>query len=259
LNFDDRYERQVKFSPFGEKGQRRLRKSRVVIVGCGGLGANILNLLTRAGAGYIRVIDGDKVEPGNLHRQVLYTERDVIDGMNKAQVAVQRVSEFNSDVSLEPHVARLNADNAIELLSDVDLILDGTDNFESRYIINDFAVKTKTPWIYGGAVGANAACMTFAPGGPCLRCLWPHPPKADQLPSGATHGVLSATPALAASLQVAAAMRILAGHDPIPRLLEIDVWNQQRASVTIKKNPDCVACVQGMYEFLDAPNPGTEV
>jgi len=216
LNFDDRYDRQVKFSPFGERGQRRLGKSRVVIVGCGGLGANILNLLTRAGAGYIRVIDGDKVESGNLHRQVLYTERDVLDGVNKAQVAVQRVSEFNSEVILEARVARLSARNADELLSDVDLILDGTDNFESRYIINDFAVKTKTPWIYGGAVGSNAACAVFSPGGPCLRCLWPYPPKADQLPSGATHGVIASAPALAASLQVAAAMRILAGHDPPP-------------------------------------------
>ncbi len=251
LNFEDRYKRQIKFHPLGKKGQRRIEKSRVAIVGCGGLGANILNLLTRAGVGFIRVIDGDKVEAGNLHRQPLYTEKDVIAGSFKAQVAVKRAAQFNSEVKLEARVARLEPKNVEDLLSGVDLICDGSDNFLTRYIINDFAVKEKIPWIYGGAVGSGAACMAFTPQGPCLRCLWPEIPKKGRLPSGATHGVLPPTPALAASLQAAAAMRVLAGYDAPERFLEVDVWEFRQASITVKKNPECVACGKGVYEFLD--------
>lgn len=248
----DRYQRQALFAPLGAAGQARLGAARVAIVGAGALGTHLVNLLARGGVGFLRVIDRDVVEWTNLHRQVMFDESDAREGRPKAEAAAAAVARFNAEVAVEPRVADLSPRNAAELLAGVDLILDGTDNVETRYLINDFAVKTGVPWIYGGAVGSTAVACAFAPGGPCLRCLWDDPPPPGSLPTCDTAGVLPSAPALAASLQAAWAMRALAGDAIEPWLVQIDVWDGQTARVRVRKRDDCKTCVRGAYEFADA-------
>ncbi len=246
----ERYAAQILFAPLGREGQKRLLAARVAVVGCGGLGTNIINLLVRGGVGNLRVIDGDAVEETNLHRQVLYYESDAKDGVPKVEAVLRRAAKINSSVRIDARVARLVPENAEELLSGVDLILDGTDNFETRYLINDFAVKNRVPWIYGGALGSQAACMTFVPGGPCLRCLWPDCPPTGTQPTSRDTGVLPQAPAVAGAFQAASAMRLLAGHAPSEHLIQMDVWDQAVARLHVKKNARCPCCAEGVFDFL---------
>lgn len=252
MDVTDRYSRQLLFPPLGGDGQERLLRAFVAVVGCGALGTNIVNLLARAGVGFLRVIDRDVVELSNLHRQVLFDEEDARQGAPKAEAAKKHIKRINSTIEVDARVVDLVPRNIGRLLEGADLILDGTDNVETRYLINDHAVKNRIPWIYGGAVGSTAACMTIVPQGPCLRCLWPVPPPPGSLPTCDTAGVLPSAPALAASLQAAAAMRLLAGKGHESLFIEMDVWDAQHAAIKLVKDPNCLTCAQGRYEFLDA-------
>jgi len=249
----DRYSRQVRFTPFGEKGQQRLGRARVVIVGCGALGSFQAAALARAGAGYLRIVDRDYVELSNLQRQWLFDERDAEEGIPKAVAAARRLRRINSSIEIEPAVADLTPGNALDLLSGVDLILDGSDNFETRYLINDFAVQESVDWIYGGAVASYGIAMSVIPGQTaCLRCVYPEPPAGAQ-PTCETAGVLNTVTAAVASWQVSLAYRILAGDEPpAPRITTIDVWSGEIRQV--RQPPplaDCPCCGKREFSHLE--------
>ena len=251
---DARYSRQVVFEGIGAEGQARLAASRTVIVGCGALGCFQAGALARAGAGYIRIIDRDYVELSNLQRQWLFDEADAEAGIPKAVAAAQRLRRVNSEIGIEPVVADLTPENAVDLLSGADVILDGTDNFETRYLINDFAVREGAPWIYGAAVGSYGLTMIILPGrNSCLKCVYPEPPGGAQ-PTCETAGVVNTVTAVVASLQVSAALRILTGTaDTLaPRLTTVDVWTGAiRQIPQPKRTADCPACGLRQFPHLD--------
>jgi molybdopterin/thiamine biosynthesis adenylyltransferase len=251
---DSRYSRQVRFAPLGEEGQRRIRSASVAIVGCGALGSFQAEAMARAGIGRLRLIDRDFVELSNLQRQFLFDESDAREGLPKAVAAARRLTCVNSQVELEPMVADLTAANAGELLGGIDLILDGTDNFETRYLINDAAVDRGVPWIYGAAVGSYGLKLAIVPGRTaCFRCVYPDPPEGVQ-PTCETAGVLGAVTAAIAALQVADALKILAlGADSIvARLTTMDVWSGEiRQLDPPARDPQCPCCVQRRFPYLD--------
>ena len=252
----ERYSRQILFEPIGASGQRRLLESRAVIVGCGALGSFHAAALARAGVGQLVLVDRDYVEPSNLQRQWLYEEEDAAEALPKAAAAARRLARINSAVKVTPRVADLDAANAAELLLPADVILDGTDNFETRYLINELAVRESTPWIYGAAVGSYAAALPILPGrGACLACLFPAPPEGRQ-PTCDTAGILNAAAATAAAWQTAAALKILAaGADAVaPRLLAMDVWQGGVQELDASSpDPDCRVCGQRKFDRLSAP------
>lgn len=250
----DRYSRQVRFQPLGEEGQRRLEQSRAAIAGCGALGTFQASALARAGVGWIRIIDRDYVEWNNLQRQWLFDEADAESGLPKAAAAARKLAAINSSVTVETHVADLTPANAEELLSGVDLILDGTDNFETRYLINDFAVRENVPWIYGGAIGSYGIVMPVLPGKTaCLKCLYPEPPSGLQ-PTCETAGVLNAAPAAVAAFQVGLALRILTGHAGgiSPQITTLDVWTGAlHLTPQPGPQPECAACGRRSFPHLE--------
>ena len=208
----ERYSRQILFPGIGEQGQEALGRSSATVVGCGALGSFHAAALARAGVGRLTIIDRDYVETSNLQRQWLFEESDAAEAMPKAAAAKRRLAAINSGISVRSVVADLTAANAQELLGDADVILDGTDNFDTRYLINDFAVSASKPWIYGGAVGSYGLVMPVMPGiTPCLRCVYPEQPSGPQ-PTCETAGVLNVTVSAVASLQAAEAIKILSGH-----------------------------------------------
>jgi len=247
-----RYSRQILFDGLGEAGQRRLCASRVVIVGCGALGSFQAGALARAGVGFLRVVDRDYVEVSNLQRQWLFDERDAEDGLPKAAAAARYLAKVNSGVIVEPVVADLTPSVAIGLLSGVDLIMDGTDNFETRYLINDFAVRESVPWIYGGAVGSYGLTMPVIPGKTaCLRCIYPEPPTGAQ-PTCETAGVLNTITSVIASLQVSQALRLLAGKELAPRITTVDVWSGGIRQINQPaRAAGCKTCGLEEFDYLD--------
>jgi adenylyltransferase/sulfurtransferase len=248
--FEERYSRQIRFAGLGEEGQRRLRAARVAIAGCGALGTLHAAALARAGVGFLRLIDRDYVEPSNLQRQWLFEESDAAERAPKAVAAARRLALANADVVCEPAVADLTAESADDLLGDADLILDGTDNFETRYLINDFAVSRDVPWIYGAAVGSYGLTMPVVPGRtPCLTCVYPAPPEGPQ-PTCETAGVLNAITGVIAALQAGDALKILgAGRGAVKaRITTVDVWSGDVRQVPLgERDPDCACC--GRHEF----------
>jgi molybdopterin/thiamine biosynthesis adenylyltransferase len=244
----ERYSRQILFPQIGTGGQERLLAAHAVIVGCGALGSFHAGALARAGVGRLTVIDRDYVEPGNLHRQFLFEEEDAEESLPKAVAAVRRIARINSEIEVRPAVVDLTASNAAELLGDADLILDGTDNFETRYLMNDFAVSRGIPWIYGAAVAAYGLTMPVLPGHTaCLRCVYPEPPAGAQ-PTCETAGVLNAIVSAVASLQVGDALRILTTGEVHARITTIDVWGGTVRQVAgPDRDPDCPCC--GRREF----------
>jgi len=250
----ERYSRQILFSGMGKAGQERLAKARVAIAGCGALGTLQAGALARAGAGYLRIIDRDYVELVNLQRQWLFDERDAEEGLPKAVAAARHLARVNSEIEIEPVTADLNPSNAVEFLETMDLILDGTDNFETRYLINDFAIRESVPWIYGAAVGSYGLTMPVMPGRTaCLRCLYPEPPSGAQ-PTCETAGVLNAITSAIASLQVGDALKILSGNaaEVAARITTIDVWTGKVHQANQPgPSPDCPACARREFEHLD--------
>lgn len=251
---DSRYSRQARFLPWGEHGQVSFGAARVAIVGCGALGTVQAEILTRAGVGNLRIIDRDVVELSNLQRQFLFSEADAADGTPKAVAAARRLAQINSEVALDPIVADLSPANAAELLEDIDLILDATDNFETRYLINDFSVRENMPWIYGAAVSSYGLKLAIIPGvTACLKCVYPEPPGGVQ-PTCETAGVLGTVTATIAALQTADAMRILASgpDDFIARLTTVDVWTGEiRQIAPPARDSACRCCVLHDFVHLD--------
>lgn len=251
---DSRYSRQARFAALGEQGQQRIRAASVAIVGCGALGSVQAELLARSGIGRLRLIDRDFVELSNLQRQFLFDESDAREGLPKAAAAARHLARINSGVPVEPVIADLTAANAEKLLEAVDFILDGTDNFETRYLINDVAVKHGVPWIYGAAVGSYGLKLAIVPGETaCFRCVYPDPPESVQ-PTCETAGVLGPVTAAIASLQVGDALRILTG--PIEaRLTTIDVWSGEiRQLDPPARDPHCPCCGLRSFPHLDQSN-----
>ena len=247
----ERYSRQVLFEPIGEAGQQKLFQSRVAIVGCGATGSALASLLARAGVGSLRIIDRDYVESSNLQRQSLFDEADATESIPKAIAACRKIAGFNSQIVAEPRVSDLRPENTQELLGGVDLILDGTDNFETRYLVNDFAVQQALPWIYIAAVGSYAATMNIIPGETaCLSCIFPESPRGT-VETCDTSGILNSAVNLAASIASTEAIKLLVNDTRNLRrtLLSHDLWTNERAEVSAAKpRADCRTC--GRREFI---------
>ena len=254
LSADLRYSRQTRFAPIGDEGQRRIQNAQVAIVGCGALGSVQAEALARSGVGRLRLIDRDFVEFSNLQRQFLFDQSDARDAVPKAVAAARRLAQINSEIAVEPIVADLTPSNVSELFEHVDLILDGTDNFETRYLINDAAVQGHVPWIYGAAVGSYGLKLAIVPGQTaCLRCVYPDPPQGVQ-PTCETAGVLAAVTASIAALQVGDALKILAcGADSVvARLTTVDVWSGEiRQLDPPARDPSCRCCVSRQFVHLE--------
>jgi adenylyltransferase/sulfurtransferase len=242
---DDRYSRQVLFKEIGAEGQRKLSQSHVVVVGCGATGSALASLLARSGVGTLRVIDRDYVESSNLQRQTLFDEADARESVPKAIAAARQIARFNSQIVVEPHVADLTPANIDSLLHGASLILDGTDNFETRYLINDYALKNSVAWIYAAAVGSYAVTMNILPGETaCLACIFPESPRGS-LETCETAGILNSAVNLVASLSATEALKFLVGARSKMRrtLLSWDVWSNERAELSAaKRREGCRAC-----------------
>lgn len=251
----DRYHRQALFAPIGGEGQRLLQSKKVAIIGLGALGASLAQMAARAGIGHLVLVDRDVVELTNLQRQILYTEEDVKEQLPKAVAAQEHLKAINSEITIEAHVSDLNAENADDLLQDCDLILDGTDNFATRYLINDVAVKHHIPWIYGAAVRSQGAVATIISGvTPCFQCLFPQAPVAS-IDTCDTAGVISPIIQIVTAYQMTEAMKILTGHVETIRsqLLHVDPWYglHYQMDTTKQKKVDCPCCGKHHFHFLD--------
>lgn len=253
----DRYSRQMRFYGIGEKGQQKLVDSHVTLCGCGALGTVLANALVRAGVGHVRIVDRDFIEPSNLQRQVLFDENDIAQNLPKAEAAARKLGAINSSVHVEPVVADIDRTNILDLCRDADLILDGTDNFEIRYLINDVAVKLGKPWVYGGSIGSHGQTMTILPGQtPCLRCVFEAAPAPGEAGTCETAGVLAPIVNIVASFQAAEAFKILTGQlDRINReLIYIDVWENVYKRIKIAPllgKVDCPCCGRKNFEWLE--------
>src|SRR5215467_8762910 len=253
----DRYSRQMRFPGIGTEGQNRLLESHVTLCGCGALGTVLANALVRAGVGYLRLVDRDFIETNNLQRQVLFDERDVAENLPKAEAAARKLAAINSSVYVEPVVTDIDRTNILELVGDADLILDGTDNFEIRYLINDAAVKLGKPWVYGGSIGSHGQTMTILPGQtPCLRCVFEAAPAPGEAGTCETAGVLGPIVNVVARLQATEALKILAGRlDQVNRdLVYIDVWENELRRIKIAAllgKVDCPCCQRRRFEWLE--------
>ncbi|GIU81892.1 MAG: thiazole biosynthesis adenylyltransferase ThiF [Acidobacteria bacterium] len=252
--FTDRYSRQILF--LGREKQERLANSSILIVGCGALGAAQAEMLARAGIGRLKLVDRDFVEFSNLQRQILYDEKDAEERIPKAVAAKRKLELINSEITVESIVADVNNSNIERFIADVDLVLDGTDNFQTRYLINDACVKHGKIWIYGAAVSAYGATMTVIPNQtPCLRCLFDQMPDAGSSPTCDTVGIIQPIIFAITSIQVAEALKILTGEfDKLHRsLMQIDLWQNEWRKLNLKSpNKDCPCCQQKKFEFLEA-------
>src|ERR1700674_1402452 len=253
-SLNEKYSRQILFAGIGPEGQARLNDSSAVIVGCGAIGAAVANLLVRAGVGRIRILDRDFVEPSNLQRQILFDEADAREALPKAVAAERKLHALNSDVQIEGVVADLNSRNAQELLSGFPLILDGTDNFETRFLINDFAIQSGTPWVYAAAVASYGLTLTIRPQHTaCLACLLETGGAPGLEETCDTVGVLGPIVNLIASLEAAEALKLLSGNEGKlhGRLLSCEVWTGRFKSVQPERNPRCRACALREFLYLE--------
>lgn len=244
---DDRYIVQERVEQIGESGQQRLASCRAAVVGVGALGSTISQLLVRGGVGFVRLIDGDRVDLTNLHRQLIYTEEDVARGRNKAGIAAERLTAANSGVAVEAVTQRLTEDNGAHLLADVDVVVDGTDNLRTRYLINELCLGAGIPWVYGGISAVHGLVMPVLVGsGPCLRCVFPGGPPDVEEPTSESAGVFGPTPAVIAALESTLAIRILIDDLAPPiSLLSINVWTGEVDRLEVKRTPDCPTCGDG--------------
>lgn len=253
---EERYSRQILFEGIGESGQQRLASSKVVIIGAGALGAVQAETLARAGVGKITLVDRDFVEQSNLQRQIMFEESDARDRLPKAVAAARRIARVNSSAQVEPVVTDANFENIEEIIAGADVALDGTDNFETRYLINDACVKHKIPWVYGAAVGSYGLTMTVVPGQtPCLRCVIPDLPEPGTGPTCDTAGVIMPIVSVIGSIQSAEAMKLMTGETgKLHRsLIRINVWDfefHQTDLSNFRDREDCPACGKGEFDFL---------
>ncbi len=251
-----RYARQMRYGPFGAEGQRRLAASRVLICGCGALGNMLAQVLVRAGVGHVRIVDRDFVDITNIHRQLLFDEQDAAQGLPKAIAAAEHLRRINSQVVIEPVVADINSSTILQFCEGVDCIVDGTDNFETRFLINEAAVRLGIPWVYGGCLGAEGQTMTILPGRTgCLRCLLPSCPPAGSLPTCETAGILPPVVGVIASLEAIEAIKILSGHLEAvsPYLTVVELWEGRIRQIDLshlRQQVDCPTCVRGEFPWL---------
>ena len=253
----ERYSRQILLDRIGEVGQRKLMESAVTLIGCGALGTAMADTLVRAGVGRLRICDRDFIEPNNLQRQVLFDEADIQADLPKALAAGQKLERINSLVSIEAVVADVNPGNIERLTAGADLLLDGTDNFETRYLINDLAIKTKVPWIYGAVIGTTGLCLPIVPGlTPCLRCVFESAPPPEVTPTCDTAGVLGPAVAVVAAFQCTEAIKLLTGQlDALNRsLISIDLWSGRVVNLNVDaagKDQTCPCCGLGRFDYLE--------
>lgn len=253
---NERYSRQILFNGIGAEGQKRLLKSRVLIVGCGALGSAQAESLARAGVGRLRIADRDFVEASNLQRQTMFTERDARERIPKAIAAATHIREINREIEVEPQIVDVNHANVEQLIQECDLVLDGTDNFATRYLINDACVKHEINWIYGAAVGSYGVTMTVQPHQTaCLRCVFEEAPPAASAPTCDTSGVIMPIISIVAAVQVAEALKLLAGQtENLHRsLMQFDVWrNEWRKINPGPPSPSCPTCALRRFKTLEA-------
>lgn len=244
-----RYSRQVLFKPLGEDGQKKLLASRVAVIGCGALGSMSASLLVRGGVGAVRLVDRDFVELDNLQRQHLFDESDV--NLPKAVAAAEKLRKINSGVSIEPIVADVTGANIESLLADV--VVDGTDNFETRLLINDACVKAGVPWVYGGAVGGHGMVMPILPGkSGCFRCFVEAVPEPGQVQTCDTAGILNTASSIVGAMQATEVFRILTGRPVESTLVSVDVWEGRQHRFNVGRNAECPCCVKRHFEYLGA-------
>ena len=251
-----RYQRQELLPQVGKAGQARLAAGRVLLVGCGALGCTIADQLARAGVGHLKIVDRDVVEWTNLQRQGLFDEADAQDATPKAVAAKQRLARINSGVMLDAVVADVHSGNVEHLAAGVDVILDGTDNVDTRYLLNDVSVKLATPWVYGACIGTEGRVLPVIPGRTaCLRCVFPDPPAGSDLPTCDTAGVLGPVAAIVASLQAIEAIRLIVnGPDAVRGTLwTADLWSGRARTIAVDRQPDCPACGRREFPFLSKP------
>ena len=260
---DERYSRQILFNGIGEEGQRRLLAARVLIVGCGALGSAHAESLARAGVGHLRIVDRDFVEPSNLQRQTLFTESDAEKRLPKAIAAANHLHEINSEIEVEPHILDVNQSSIEQLTEDCDVVIDGTDNFATRYLINDACVKHNTNWIYGAAVGSYGVTMTIRPHQTaCLRCVFEEAPPAASAPTCDTAGVIMPIINIVSAVQVSEAVKLITGHVEALHgsLMQFDVWrNEWRRIGPGTPRADCSTCALALYETLSQAGEGAAV
>jgi molybdopterin/thiamine biosynthesis adenylyltransferase len=253
---NERYSRQILFSGIGAEGQARLLRARILIVGCGALGSAQAESLARAGVGTLRIVDRDFVEASNLQRQTMFTERDALERTPKAIAAANHIQKFAAGITVEPEIADVNKSNIERLIQDCDLVLDGTDNFATRFLINDACVKHEIDWIYGAAVGSYGVTMTIRPHQTaCLRCVFSEAPPAASSPTCDTAGVIMPIISIVAAVQVAEALKLLTGqNESLHRsLMQFDVWrNEWRKINPGPPAPDCITCSLERFETLEA-------
>ena len=247
---ENRYSRQLLLPEIGESGQKKLGRSRAVVIGCGALGTYVLGFLVRAGVGQVVVVDRDIVELSNLQRQTLFAEKDV--GRPKAKAAEEALRAINSEIEVWGVVADVSYSNIQRIIQNATVVLDATDNMDTRFLVNDACVKHGTPWIYAGAVGTTGMVMPIVPRGPCLRCIFPSVPQPGQLPTCDTVGIVNTLPSTVASIEATEAFKIMQGRQPTKELLFIDVWQGEFQKITVRKNPECLACGRMDFEFLQA-------
>lgn len=252
-NESDRYSRQVRFDPLGRSGQLRLQASSAAIVGCGALGSMIAERLARAGVGRLKLIDRDWVELSNLQRQALYTESDASVSTPKCVAAAAHIAQINSATEVETLVEDITFENIAAAVGAVDLIIDGTDNFQTRFLINDLSIRTQIPWVHGGCLGASGQILTILPGETaCFRCLLPQPPPPEAIQTCDTAGVLGPAVGLVACWQAAEALKILSGNaaEACRGMILLDSWTTQTRIVSLKRQANCPACAQGELTYL---------
>ena len=249
----NRYSRQEAFYGIGKEGQEKIAQSRVTVIGLGALGSVSADHLARAGVGYLRIVDRDYVELSNLQRQVLYTEEDAEQALPKAIAAARHLGAANSDIVIDPVVTDVNSSSIDSLIEDVDLVVDATDNFEVRFLLNEACHHLKKDWIYGGALGSTGMTMNYpySEDGPCFSCITRAEKEAGANgPTCVTAGVLSMTTAIVSSVQCAEALKMLTGAPDVRKtLLYFDLWANQFEEITVSKDPDCPVCVHEQYTY----------
>jgi len=255
----DRYSRQTLFAPIGKEGQERLQGSSVAIIGCGALGTFLANNLCRAGIGRLVIADRDYIELNNLQRQILFDEEDITRRLPKAIAAAEKLRRVNSETKIEPLVEDINVDGIESLVRSVDLVLDATDNFETRYLLNDACIKYQKPWIYSGVIASYGVTMNIIPGDtPCLRCVFPEMPLPGTTATCDTAGVLNGIVAAITGIVSTEALKILLKSEKVSRALFcMDVWENTTDSIELPRQPDCPTCGQHDYEFLDSLTGGS--
>jgi molybdopterin-synthase adenylyltransferase len=253
MSIDGRHSRQELFSPIGPEGQTRLRAARVLVAGCGGLGSNSANVLARAGVGFLRVVDRDLIELSNLERQLLFEECDVRDGAPKAIAAARHLTAINSEVQVEPVVADIGTDNIFDLLQDIDLVLDGFDNLEARYLLNDACTKKNVPWIYASCVSATVMAGLIVPGKTaCFRCMHRELPQPGAVRTCDMAGIIGPAALIAASIQASIALQLLTGKAlPEASLIVVDAWDLSLDRIAVSRDENCPCCALKQFDFLN--------